>query len=123
MQKDLSYDITTLLKQVTEEDEKAFRLIFDHYKAPFHTAAFKMRRSADIVLEITQEVFVILRAKMKLVAKKYSSDARNKNIQSRINSIIEFRESFRPFVPAILQENANDYIHLDIISPLYATSC
>jgi RNA polymerase sigma-70 factor (ECF subfamily) len=68
MPKDLSYDIIILLKQLADGDEKVFRLIFDHYKGPFHAAAFKMTRSANIAGEITQEVFVTLWAKRELVA-------------------------------------------------------
>ena len=63
-----SYDIKMLLKQVGEGDEQSFRLIFDHYKGPFHAAAFKMTRSADISREIVQEVFVTLWIKRKFVA-------------------------------------------------------
>ncbi len=68
MQKDLSYDITRLLNHLADEDEHVFRLVFNHYKEPFHTAAFKMTRSADIAEEITQEVFVTLWVKRKLIA-------------------------------------------------------
>ncbi len=46
MSKNLSYDIATLLKQIAEDNEKAFRVIFDHYKKLFHSTAFKMTRSA-----------------------------------------------------------------------------
>ena len=55
-----SYDIKKLLKQVAEGNEQAFRVIFDHYKVPFHAAAFKMTRSADLAEEIVQEVFITL---------------------------------------------------------------
>ena len=75
MPKDLTYDITILLKQVAEGDEKAFRIIFDHYKVPFHAAAFKMTRSAEIAEEITQEVFVNLWLKRKLIAAAKKPDS------------------------------------------------
>lgn len=68
MQKDLPYNIQILLKQIAEDDESAFRGVFDHFKEPFHAAAFKMTRSADIAEEIVQEVFVALWEKRKLVA-------------------------------------------------------
>lgn len=68
MSKNLSYDIAILLKQIAEDDEKAFRLIFDHYKILFHSTAFKMTRSAVIAEDIVQEVFVTLWVKRKLVA-------------------------------------------------------
>lgn len=68
MHKDLPYDIKILLKQIAEDDEQAFRRVFDHYKAPFHATAFKMTRSTDIAEEIVQEVFVTLWVKRKLIA-------------------------------------------------------
>ena len=63
-----SYDIEKVLKQVAEGNEQAFLVIFDHYKAPFHAAAYKMTRSADISEEIVQEVFVTLWVKRALIA-------------------------------------------------------
>jgi RNA polymerase sigma-70 factor (ECF subfamily) len=63
-----SYDIDKLLKQVAEGNEQAFRVIFDHYKAPFYAAAYKMTRSADIAEEIVQEVFVTSWVKRELIA-------------------------------------------------------
>lgn len=68
MPKNLSYDIIMLLKQVAEDDENAFRVIFDHYKVLFHSTAFKMTRSATIAEDIVQEVFVTLWVKRKLIA-------------------------------------------------------
>lgn len=68
MHKDLPYDIKILLRQVAEDDEQAFRRVFDHYKVPFHATAFKMTRSTDIAEEIVQEVFVTLWVKRKLIA-------------------------------------------------------
>ena len=68
MPKDLPYDITLLLRQVAVGDEQAFRLIFDHYKEIFYSVAYKMTRSATIAEEITQEVFVTLWVKRKLIA-------------------------------------------------------
>ena len=68
MHKDSPYDITTLLKRLAEDDEQAFRKIFDHYKVQFHATAFKMTHSTDIAEEIVQEVFVTLWVKRKLIA-------------------------------------------------------
>ncbi len=68
MQEDLSYDIKLLLKQAAEDDEQAFRAVFDHYKTPFHSVAFKMTRCANVSEEIVQEVFVTLWVKRKLIA-------------------------------------------------------
>lgn len=68
MEKDLSYDIVKVLKKVAEDDEMAFRVVFDHYKVIFHSTAFKITRSATIAEDIVQEVFVTIWIKRKLVA-------------------------------------------------------
>ncbi len=39
-------------------------------------------------------------------------DAQNEKMQSRINLKIKFRESFRPFAPSILREDASDYFKM-----------
>lgn len=49
-----------LLKRIAQDDEKAFRIIFDRYKKRFYGAALKMSRSPDIAEEIVQEVFLTL---------------------------------------------------------------
>jgi carbamoyltransferase len=36
-------------------------------------------------------------------------DARNSTMQSKMNLKIKFRESFRPFAPAVLREDVNKY--------------
>lgn len=40
-------------------------------------------------------------------------DARNEEMQSRMNLKIKFRESFRPFAPSVLREDASDYFDLN----------
>ena len=44
-------------------------------------------------------------------------DARNSEIQSVMNLKIKFRESFRPFAPAVLREDVNDWFDMDGDSP------
>jgi len=44
-------------------------------------------------------------------------DARSRDMQSRMNLKIKFRESFRPFAPACLNESLGDYFELDRPSP------
>ena len=63
------YDITTLLKLVSQDNEEAFRRIFDHYKAPFYATALKITHAAGTAEEIVQEVFVKLWVKRKLAAR------------------------------------------------------
>jgi carbamoyltransferase len=44
-------------------------------------------------------------------------DARNKDMQKRLNVKIKFRESFRPFAPSVLYESTSDYFDIDRPSP------
>jgi carbamoyltransferase len=44
-------------------------------------------------------------------------DARNSDMQSVMNQKIKYRESFRPFAPAVLEERTHDYFQLDRPSP------
>ena len=44
-------------------------------------------------------------------------DPRSANMQSVMNLKIKFRESFRPFAPAVLRERVSDYFEMDADSP------
>ncbi|MDD5167830.1 MAG: carbamoyltransferase [Syntrophales bacterium] len=44
-------------------------------------------------------------------------DARNKEMQKRLNLKIKYRESFRPFAPSVLYEDTADYFETDKPSP------
>ena len=52
-----------------------------------------------------------------LGARSIIGDARNKSMQSQMNLKIKYRESFRPFAPAVLAEDAREYFDLDTASP------
>jgi len=45
------------------------------------------------------------------------ADSRHPDMQQRLNQKIKFRESFRPFAPSVLKEDASDYFDLDTASP------
>jgi len=45
------------------------------------------------------------------------ADARAQEMQVKLNQKIKFRESFRPFAPSVLLEDANKYFELDGESP------
>ena len=45
------------------------------------------------------------------------ADPRNRNMQKRLNIKIKFRESFRPFAPAVMEEDVSEYFDLDVPSP------
>jgi carbamoyltransferase len=44
-------------------------------------------------------------------------DPRSQKMQSMMNLKIKFRESFRPFAPSVLREEAANYFELDCDSP------
>ncbi len=45
------------------------------------------------------------------------ADARNENMQKNLNLKIKYRESFRPFAPAVTREDLNEWFELDKDSP------
>lgn len=45
------------------------------------------------------------------------ADPRSKDMQSRLNLKIKYRESFRPFAPSVLKERVQDYFELETASP------
>lgn len=52
-----------------------------------------------------------------LGARSIIADPRSSAMQSQLNLKIKFRESFRPFAPAVKQESVEKYFHLDRPSP------
>ena len=44
-------------------------------------------------------------------------DARNPEMQLKLNLKIKYRESFRPFAPSVLAEDCNEYFELEKSSP------
>lgn len=52
-----------------------------------------------------------------LGARSIIADSRKPHMQSLVNSKIKFRESFRPFAPAVLEEQAANYFTLSQKSP------
>ncbi|HEY8933863.1 MAG TPA: carbamoyltransferase [Cyclobacteriaceae bacterium] len=52
-----------------------------------------------------------------LGARSIIGDARKTDMQSKMNLKIKYRESFRPFAPAVLAEDVSDYFKLDTESP------
>jgi RNA polymerase sigma-70 factor (ECF subfamily) len=64
----LPSDNKALFLQIAEGDKTAYKAVFNIYKAPFYSAAFKMTRSAYLAEEIVQEVFILLWTKRTQVA-------------------------------------------------------
>ena len=52
-----------------------------------------------------------------LGARSILGDPRSDNMQSKLNLKIKYRESFRPFAPSVLREDAKTYFDLDDESP------
>jgi len=52
-----------------------------------------------------------------LGARSIIGDARNPQMQSRMNLKIKYRESFRPFAPTVLRERVSDWFDLEADSP------
>jgi carbamoyltransferase len=52
-----------------------------------------------------------------LGARSVMADPRSPHVQKQLNLRIKFRESFRPFAPAVLRENVADWFDLDTDSP------
>ena len=52
-----------------------------------------------------------------LGARSIVGDARNTDMQVKLNLQIKYRESFRPFAPAVLRERVSDYFEIDCDSP------
>lgn len=52
-----------------------------------------------------------------LGARSIIGDARNAQMQSKMNLKIKFRESFRPFAPTVLRDRVSDWFELDRESP------
>jgi carbamoyltransferase len=52
-----------------------------------------------------------------LGARSILADPRDPEMQSKLNLKVKFRESFRPFAPAVLRESLTEWFELDVDSP------
>jgi carbamoyltransferase len=52
-----------------------------------------------------------------LGARSIIGDARNRDMQKKLNLKIKYRESFRPFAPSVLAEDSANYFDIDVHSP------
>jgi carbamoyltransferase len=104
-------------------DDKAIRKTLQRYRAPYtHITEFT---------DISKEVASLL-AKGKIIGwfqgrmefgpralgnRSILADARNPDMQRRLNLKIKYRESFRPFAPAVLAEDSRLFFDLGQDSP------
>lgn len=65
----------SILRLVSLGDEKAFRILFDHYKDRFYWVALKMTGLEVIAEEMTQEVFIQIWKQKDAVAEIENPDA------------------------------------------------
>ena len=52
-----------------------------------------------------------------LGARSILADARSSSMQKKLNLKVKYRESFRPFAPAVLREDVSEWFHLNSDSP------
>jgi carbamoyltransferase len=98
------------------------RAVLDEAKAPFHFHAEDelLRKTAEAIAQ--QQVVGWFQDHMEfgpraLGARSILGDARSEKMQAQMNLRIKFRESFRPFAPSVLAEDAPEFFDLDRESP------
>lgn len=79
-----------------------------------------IKKSAELLSQ--ENVFGLFQGRMEygprsLGARSIIGDARSRTMQSVMNLKIKFRESFRPFAPAVLYEKVSDYFQINSRSP------
>jgi carbamoyltransferase len=84
----------------------------------------KRKDLTDVItkLIVSQKIIGLFQGRMEfgpraLGNRSILADARNPENQDRVNLKIKFRESFRPFAPTALEEDAPDWFDLDVPSP------
>lgn len=104
----------------TEEEIIGF---LDQKNVPYHPVREREALYALIAkLLEDQKVIGIFSGRMEfgpraLGSRSIIADARNEEMQSRLNLKIKHRESFRPFAPAVLEERCGDYFDWKGSSP------
>jgi carbamoyltransferase len=58
-----------------------------------------------------------------LGARSILGDPRDENMRDRINAMVKKREAFRPFAPAVLEEDMGAHFEMDQPSPFMLTTC
>jgi carbamoyltransferase len=104
-------------------DNGAIRAFLDAQRIPytyFDSEENLLRATVDAIA--AQKVMGWFQNRMEfgpraLGSRSIIADARNETMQSRMNLRIKRRESFRPFAPSVLMEDADKYFELDRESP------
>jgi carbamoyltransferase len=109
--------------------DEAIRGYLDAREAPYRTLARdEMIRETARRLEEDQAVVGWFQGRLEwgprsLGSRSILADARNEDNWKRVNLKIKFRESFRPFAPAVLEEKAQDWFDIDRESPYMLLVC
>ena len=112
-----------------EYSDASIRKFLDARKLPYRTLSQnEMIRETARCLHEDQAVVGWLQGRMEwgprsLGARSILADARNRENWQRVNLKIKFRESFRPFAPAVLAEKASDWFEIDRESPYMLLVC
>ena len=98
------------------------RTFLDSIGAVYHK--LECKETPTVIAEAIdhQKIVGLLQGRMEfgpraLGARSILADARSPKTQSKLNLKIKFRESFRPFAPAVLREDVADYFEDDCDSP------
>ncbi len=99
------------------------RAVAEKYKAKYHYFE-NFDELAEAIAQVLSQGNIIgwFQGKMEfgpraLGNRSILADARDKDIQKRLNLKIKFRESFRPFAPSVLNEDAKDFFDIQKSSP------
>lgn len=102
---------------------EAIKLMLDQVGAVYHVMEETERLNEMISEEIMKaQVIGLFQGKMEfgpraLGSRSIIGDARDPRMQSTLNLKIKKRESFRPFAPAVLKEEVDNYFHWDKSEP------
>jgi carbamoyltransferase len=109
--------------------DEAIRSTLDARGAPYRSVSREqMIEETARVLDEEQAVIGWFQGRMEwgprsLGSRSILADARNQENWKRVNLKIKFRESFRPFAPAVLAEKASEWFDIDRESPYMLLVC
>jgi len=105
-----------------EYSDKEIEIMARKHKAPFQKMLFSdlAIRTAGLLAE--GNVVGWFQGRMEfgpraLGNRSILGDARNAEMQKKLNLKIKYREGFRPFAPSVLAEDCKEYFELDGVSP------
>ncbi len=112
-----------------EYSDEAIRRSLDARNAPYRTVSRdEMIEESARRLDQDQAVIGWFQGRMEwgpraLGSRSILADPRNRENWKRVNLKIKFRESFRPFAPAVLAEKASEWFDIDRESPYMLLVC